>query len=141
MQISRVKICCIASVEESRMAIRFGASALGLVSAMPSGPGVIDEETIATIADAVPAPIATFLLTCLQDADEIIGQQRRCRTNTLQLCDEVPADVYPKLHDALPGVKIVQVIHVTGPEAIDQAVRVASHVDARSEEHTSELQS
>lgn len=47
-----VKICCIASVDEARLALRLGAGALGLVSAMPSGPGVIDEATIAAVAAA-----------------------------------------------------------------------------------------
>lgn len=40
----RVKICCISSVQEAWLAIRAGASALGLVSEMPSGPGIISEE-------------------------------------------------------------------------------------------------
>ena len=50
MSIPRVKICCISSIEEAQMAISHGASALGLVGAMPSGPGVIEDNTIATIA-------------------------------------------------------------------------------------------
>ncbi|HEY5906611.1 MAG TPA: phosphoribosylanthranilate isomerase, partial [Vicinamibacteria bacterium] len=54
----RVKICCIASREEAWMAIRAGASALGLVSAMPSGPGVIADEAIAAIAAATPPSVA-----------------------------------------------------------------------------------
>ena len=45
----RVKICCISSLAEAELAIRYGASAIGLVSAMPSGPGVIDEDLIAEI--------------------------------------------------------------------------------------------
>lgn len=69
---ARVKICCIRSVAEAAMAIRHGASALGLVSAMPSGPGVIAEETIAEIAATVPPGVATFLLTSQRDADFII---------------------------------------------------------------------
>ncbi|MDF5720113.1 MAG: hypothetical protein PUP91_06410 [Rhizonema sp. PD37] len=79
----RVEICCISSVEEAKTAIRYGASALGLVSAMPSGPGIIDEELIAKIATAVPPPIATFLLTCSSDAQEIIEQLKRYCTNTV----------------------------------------------------------
>jgi phosphoribosylanthranilate isomerase len=126
----RVKICCIKSPEEARLAIARGASALGLVSFMPSGPGVIDEATIARIIAVVPPPIATFLLTSLRDADEIIAQQRRCRTNTLQLCDYVDVTVYAKLRAALPGIAIVQVIHVTGEESVLHAQNVASHVDA-----------
>ncbi len=130
MTIPRVKICCIQSLDEARLAIRYGAAALGLVSAMPSGPGVIDESRIAAIAAQVPPPIGTFLLTSLQDAEAIIDQQRRCRTNTIQLCDALPADAYPRLRQALPGIALVQVIHVTGPASVDEAVRVAPHVDA-----------
>ena len=80
----RIKICCTASMDEARLAIDAGASALGLVSAMLSGPGVIPWETIAEIAAAVPPPIATFLLTCSQDADEIVEQHRRCGTSVVQ---------------------------------------------------------
>jgi phosphoribosylanthranilate isomerase len=126
----RVKVCCIASVEEMRAAVECGASAVGLVSEMPSGPGVIGEELIAEIAASVPPPIATFLLTCRQDADSIIAQQRRCRVNTLQLCDRVPREVYGELRARLPGVSLVQVVHVTGEESIEEALTVAPLVDA-----------
>jgi phosphoribosylanthranilate isomerase len=50
----RVEGCCIASVDEAHLAIDAGAAALGLVSAMPSGPGPIDEALIAEIAAALP---------------------------------------------------------------------------------------
>jgi len=126
----RVKICCIKSPLEARLAIAHGASALGLVSSMPSGPGVIDEAAIARITAVVPPPIATFLLTSLRDADDIIAQQRRCRTNTLQLCDYVELSVYVQLREALPGIALVQVIHVTGEESVLHAQKVAEHVDA-----------
>ena len=126
----RVKICCIADAAEARLAISYGASALGLVSAMPSGPGVISEEDITAIAKVVPPPIATFLLTSRQDATTIIEQQRRCQTNTLQICDQLTAGTYADLRDALPGIAIVQVIHVVGPESVDEAAQVAHHVDA-----------
>ncbi|HEV3469230.1 MAG TPA: phosphoribosylanthranilate isomerase [Pyrinomonadaceae bacterium] len=126
----RVKICCIASVEEMRLAVGCGASAVGLVSAMPSGPGVIGEELIAEVAARVPPPVATFLLTCRQDAAGIVAQQRRCGTNTLQLCDRVAPGVYAELRAALPGVRLVQVVHVRGPESIEEALAAAPRVDA-----------
>jgi phosphoribosylanthranilate isomerase len=126
----RVKICCISSVAEARLAIQYGASALGLVSAMPSGPGVISEATIAEIAATVPPPIGTFLLTSKQDVDSIVAQQRRCRTNCIQLCDCLTSGTARELKSALPGVSLVQVIHVTGPESVDEACAVADSVDA-----------
>ncbi len=126
----RVKICCIKSPAEAELAIACGASALGLVSSMPSGPGVISEETITLIAKTVPPPIATFLLTSEHSAEAIIAQQRHCRTNTLQLCDHLPATVYLRLRRELPGIALVQVVHVTGPESVEYAVAAARHVDA-----------
>jgi len=129
-RVPRVKICCISSVAEARMAIEAGASALGLVSAMPSGPGVISEDQIAEIAAIVPPPIATFLLTSKQDVESIVEQQRRCRTNCVQLCDCVTSGSLCELKAALPGVSIVQVVHVTGPESVDEAIAVAASVDA-----------
>ena len=66
----RVKVCCIGSVDEARQAVAAGAAALGLVSAMPSGPGVIDDERIAEIAAAVRGlPVRTFLLTARVEAE------------------------------------------------------------------------
>jgi phosphoribosylanthranilate isomerase len=126
----RVKICCISSIDEATLAVEHGASALGLVSHMPSGPGVLRDEQIAQIAATVPPPIATFLLTCKQSVDEVIEQQRYCRTNTIQICDHLIRGTHRDLKAALPGVGIVQVIHVTGPESVEEAVQVAPYVDA-----------
>ncbi|HZP64024.1 MAG TPA: phosphoribosylanthranilate isomerase [Terriglobales bacterium] len=126
----RVKICCIADLQEAWLAIRQGASAVGLVSRMPSGPGVISEDQITQITAKVPPPVATFLLTCEQDVQAIIAQQRRCRTNTVQICDRLTNGSYRDLKHALPGVAIVQAIHVTGPASVDEALSVAPQVDA-----------
>jgi phosphoribosylanthranilate isomerase len=126
----RVKICCIGSVEEAWMAIDAGASAVGLVSAMPSGPGPIPEDLIAEIAATIPPGVSSFLLTCLQNAASIIEQQRRLRVNTIQICDRLTQGSYQDLREALPGVALVQVVHVTGPEAVDEAIAVAPMVDA-----------
>ena len=125
-----VKICCISSADEARLAMAAGAHALGLVSAMPSGPGVIDEALIARIAAEVPAPVQTFLLTSRQTAAGIVAQYRRCRPTTLQLVDHLPFDELARLRDALPAVRLVQVIHVTGEASLDDAVAVAPRVDA-----------
>ncbi len=126
----RIKICCISTIEEAQLAIRYGASALGLVSAMPSGPGPILEELIAEIARTIPPGVASFLLTSKQDAASIIAQQRFCRTNALQLVDRISVSTYQQLRAELPGVGLVQVIHVTGEESIVEAITVSEFVDA-----------
>jgi len=126
----RVKICCIASEAEAALAVSCGASAIGLVSRMPSGPGPIPDSLIRDIAGTVPPGVATFLLTCETTAKPIIAQQRYCRTNTLQLVDAVADGVYDALRDALPGISLVQVIHVRDDDALRESVQVSGKVDA-----------
>ena len=127
---TRVKICCIASEEEAKLAISFGASALGLVAAMPSGPGPIADDLILRIARSVPPPIATFLLTCETSAQAIIAHHRRTLTNTLQLVDAPEKGAYAAIRKELPAVKIVQVIHVRDERSLDEALLAAEYVDA-----------
>ena len=126
----RVKICCIASEEEAALAVQMGASALGLVAQMPSGPGPIPESRIRDIARTVPPGVATFLLTSETTAEPIIAQQRYCGANTLQLVDEVAPGVYSALRDALPGIRIVQVIHVRDDGALAESRKLSPLVDA-----------
>jgi phosphoribosylanthranilate isomerase len=128
--IPRVKICCISSLDEARLAIDAGASAIGLVGQMPSGPGVISDELIFSISAAVPPPIGTFLLTSETSANGIINHWNRCHTNTIQLVDAVSTDTYLVLRKSLPGVKLVQVIHVQHEKSVDEAIETAPYVDA-----------
>jgi phosphoribosylanthranilate isomerase len=127
---TRIKICCIKSIAEAHAAIAAGADAVGLVSRMPSGPGMIAEELITEIAAAVRGAASTFLLTSLQDPRQIIAQHRRCATTTLQLVDELPDGAHAHIRQALPDVSLVQVIHVVDEASVLQAVSVAPHVDA-----------
>jgi phosphoribosylanthranilate isomerase len=126
----RVKICCIASIEEAWLAIKYGAAAVGLVSEMPSGPGPIPEELIAEIAKNIPPSVSSFLLTSKQDPLEIIKQHRRCGTSVIQLVDKLEIGDYEELRIALPGIRLVQVVHVVDEKALDEAENVAPYVDA-----------
>jgi phosphoribosylanthranilate isomerase len=126
----RVKVCCISSVEEAALAIQYGAHALGLVSEMPSGVGVIPDARIREIAETIPPGVSPFLLTALLDPEAIIAHQREARVNTIQLVDRVSLPALRKLRSSLPGVSLVQVIHITGPDAIADAASVAPLVDA-----------
>ena len=126
----RIKICCIGSVAEAQLAVAHGASALGLVSEMPSGPGVIPDDQISAIVATVPKFIGTFLLTSRTESAPIVEHIRRCGTNTVQLVDAVGENVYQDLRRELPDIRIVQVVHVTGDAAIEEARRIAGRVDA-----------
>lgn len=126
----KVKICCISSIEEAKLAIKYGASALGLVGKMPSGPGVIDDDLIKKIVKAVPPPISTFLLTSETNADDIIAHYQRVHTSTIQMVDYLDHREYNKIRAALPHVKLVQVIHVIDEESVAEAIEISEYVDA-----------
>lgn len=126
----KVKICCISSKDEAKLAISCGAGAIGLVSEMPSGPGVINEEIITEIAISVPKEINTFLLTSKQDTETIIQQVQRCKTNTVQIVDNLLEGKYADIRNALPHIKIVQVVHVHDQSTIDEALEISQYVDA-----------
>jgi len=128
--ITRVKICCISSDDEARMAIEYGASAIGLVGKMPGGPGPISDELIRSIAKTVPPPIATFMLTSETSVKGIIEHYQRTNTNTIQIVDSLSTGTYIQLKEALQGVKIVQVIHVIDDKSVDEALEISGMVDA-----------
>lgn len=127
---TRIKICCISSIAEAKMAIRLGADALGLVGRMPSGPGPIDDELIATITRQISPPVASFLLTSEQSSAGIIRHLQKVHTNTVQVVDELTEGTYQEIREAIPTLRIVQVIHVRGEESIREALRLQEHVDA-----------
>jgi phosphoribosylanthranilate isomerase len=126
----RIKICCISSIDEAIMAIGYGASAIGLVARMPSGPGPIADELIRDIAMAIPPPVGTFLLTSETAVTEIIRHHQRTNTNTIQIVDKLTEGTYSQLKFALPSVKIIQVVHVIDERSVVEAIEVSEQVDA-----------
>ncbi len=126
----RIKICCISSVDEAKIAVAHGASALGLVGHMPSGPGVITDKLIHTIAQQVPPPVGTFLLTSETDAERIIAHHQKVLTSTIQIVDALHTGTYRQIKEALPAIKIVQVIHVIDENSVAEAIAISEEVDA-----------
>lgn len=130
MQKIRVKICCICSVEEAKLAIAYGASALGLVGHMPSGPGVISNLKISEIMKSVPTMVSTFLLTSETKAAAVIDHNKKVNTSTIQIVDALENRDYEQIQNELPHVKIVQVIHVLDDKSVAEAIGVSGYVDA-----------
>jgi phosphoribosylanthranilate isomerase len=126
----RIKICCISSIEEAMTAIELGASAIGLVGRMPTGPGPIPDNLIRQIASQIPPPVATFLLTSETSVKNIIEHHKRTQTNTIQIVDMLSEGTYLQLMDELPSVKIVQVIHIIDDKSVDLAIGISDQVDA-----------
>ena len=130
MQRVRVKICCITSIEEAKIATAYGASALGLVGHMPSGPGIISDNKILQITKTVPPMVSTFLLTSETKVTAIIDHYKKVNTAVIQIVDELEKKDYQQIKNELPHVKIVQVVHVQSENTVAKAIDLSSYVDA-----------
>lgn len=126
----KVKICCISSVKEANIAIKNGASLIGLVSEMPSGPGIINESEIKEIARSVPPGVTSVLLTSKTDVNEIAEQHKRCCTNSIQIVDDLTNGTINELKELLPGINIIQVVHVIDKTSVEKAHKYALEADA-----------
>jgi phosphoribosylanthranilate isomerase len=126
---THLKVCCIASVEEAELAVAHGASALGLVSAMPSGPGVVADDVIREVAAWARGRARSFLLTSRTDPDAIAEQLHDLQAETVQLVDALPEGAHAALRRLALRVRLVQVIHVRSTEDVDEALRLAPVVD------------
>ena len=119
MSRTRVKVCCISSLEEAQLAISYGVDALGLVGDMPSGPGIIDDELTRSIARVVPPTVETFLLTSRESGDGIAEHVEFCGTTTVQIVRHIERAEYTTIIRRLPTIKRVQVIHVEDEGALE----------------------
>ena len=127
---TKVKICCMGSLAEAHVALTLGADALGFVSDMPSGPGIMGDDKIAETIRDLPGDTNTFLLTSRTAPDEVAAHIHQCNPSTVQLVDAVPEETYATLRKQASHVCIVQVIHVQDGNAVDQAQTAEEHVDA-----------
>ena len=116
---TRVKICCIASQDEADLAVKAGADAVGLVGAMPSGPGSISDRKISEIAKQVPPATSCFLLTSETSASGIAEHLLRTGVSTVQLVQHLSLKETLSLDRVLLSTRRVQVVHMEGPEALD----------------------
>lgn len=124
-----IKVCCIQSEVELHLAARAGATHVGLVGAMPSGPGPIEDDSIARIASAAPPDLTTVLLTSRTGADDIVDHVRSTGVRAVQIVRPVTGEVRRTVRAGLPRVQVIQVVHVEGPEAVEAARRAEEASD------------
>jgi len=127
---TRIKICCIASDEEARMAIAAGTDALGFVGVWPPTPRAIPDTRIAEIAKQVPPPIETFVLTSETSAEAISAHVRETGTTGVQIVHPINPEESARLAMLERSVRRIQVIHVEGPEVLELIPAYAPHIDA-----------
>jgi phosphoribosylanthranilate isomerase len=125
-----IKICCISSIEEAKLALECGADLLGLVSSMPSGPGVIADDMVESIRNWIGFQARAVLLTSRTTAEAIGQQIDRHNPAVIQLCDDVEPDEVTALRYAFPGTAVMPVVHVRDDASVTEAMAKARNADA-----------
>ena len=119
MKRTRVKVCCISSIAEARIAVAHGVDAVGLLGSMPSSPRGIEMNTAREIASDVPPAVETFLLTASFSGEEIAQHVDDCGTTAVQVVQHIEVSEYQRLVEQIPNVRRVQVVHVEDRSALD----------------------
>ncbi len=125
-----VKVCCISSLNEAKLALNCGGNLFGFVSEMPSGPGVTSLKTIAGIVRGLPDNTPTILLTSKTRCTEILDQHKQVQTWGLQLVDKLPESELNQLRKSLPETYLIQVVHVRDRSSVSEALGYDELVDA-----------
>ncbi|MBO6795783.1 phosphoribosylanthranilate isomerase [Maricaulis sp.] len=127
---TRLKVCCIKSVGEARMAVAAGADILGLVGPMPSGPGTITYAQARSIAAELPDTVEPWLLTSETTATTLAAAAEESGVSNLQIVRHLDPDELERLRSSRPELKLVQVIHVEDEGALGLISRYERHIDA-----------
>lgn len=130
MSFTRIKVCCIGSEEEAKLAIEMGVSAIGLVGPNSRGDGVIPDRLARKIASVTPPGVASFLLSAETEVAMAMVHHRKILPAVLQLQNHLTEGTYGDLRTYIPGIRIAQVVKVKGAAAIKEAETVHKKVDA-----------
>ncbi|UJR83839.1 phosphoribosylanthranilate isomerase [Sandaracinus amylolyticus] len=116
-----IKVCCVRDELDADHALAGGADLLGLVGRMPSGPGPIDDATIARVARHVGHRAIAILLTSERTPDAIAAHVDRTGVRAVQIVDTPSPDALRALRAMLPELVLVPVIHVQDTRDVEVA--------------------
>lgn len=126
----RIKICCMASVEEAALCAELGVDLVGLVGPMPSGAGIVSPQKCRQISDHAAAWLTPVLLTSSETAQDIRTDAEDANVRAVQLVRHVDPSVHRELAMTIPHVRRFQVIHVEDGSALDLIDSYAGLADA-----------
>jgi len=127
----RTKVCGINNMEDMERALSAGASALGFLAGITHvAEDKVDLDTARHLISIMPPFTTSVAVTHLTNAKDIIELVKYVMCTTVQIHDYIPPEEVTQVREALPGIKIIKAIHVTGPESIDLARSFEPVVDA-----------
>jgi phosphoribosylanthranilate isomerase len=124
-----IKICGINSAREAHMALAAGANFIGFVSEGLTPPGCFPDEEIVSFTEGITERSQIVLLTPHSAVEEVVAQQRLVRAGALQLCHPFEVEALRCLREELPGVLLIQVVHMGDEGGLKRAVEASKHAD------------
>jgi phosphoribosylanthranilate isomerase len=124
-----IKICCIETEEDRARALQDGVTSLGFVAEGLTPPYLVSIPRAATLREGLPRRIEAVLLTAETCAETLVSQARDMDADAIQLCRPVSPQTLAHLRTALPGVRLIGVIHMGDPGGPDRAAAIAESVD------------
>ena len=127
----RLKVCCIASIEEMRLAAALGADLIGLVARMPTGPGPIEDVVIRQIAAQTPVGVGRVLLTAQTEPVAIADHAFEAGCDVVQIVQTPSVSALERVRSLLPAtIRLMPVVHVQGEKALAESRALAGVADA-----------
>ena len=126
----KVKICANRSIEDAKMSLEAGADIIGiLVGQQHESDDFVDKYTAKEITEYIAKRCDVSLVTHLTNADEIIELTKFIGNNTIQLHSDIEESEVEKIVNALPGVKLVRLIHISQEGKVVTNVNQMRYVD------------
>lgn len=127
----RVQIAGISTLADALAVERAGAEAIGFTLGLPTGPhNGLDERGARAIIASLPPLVVPVLITYLDTAAAVVPLCRYLGVSTVQLHAGAPPSEIAAMRAALPGLKVILAVNVTGATSLDDAMRVWDDADA-----------
>ncbi|HEX9154358.1 MAG TPA: hypothetical protein VF819_02275, partial [Nitrospira sp.] len=119
----RVKICGIRDLNEARMALSFGADALGfLVGLSYRTEDELDLEAAQHLISKIPPFVSTVLVTHQVDLEWVARACQQSGCSIVQLHGDFALAEIPDLRHRVANVRIIKAVNVVDESAIARAV-------------------
>lgn len=127
----RTKICGIRNESDLAIALEAGADAIGLICGINHrSEDEVTPEVARRLTEAAPPFVSTVLVTHRDTPESILDLADRTGVNTIQVHGIVTLETLRQVKARAGSRKVLRAVHVSGEEAIDDALQAAPHCDA-----------
>ncbi len=125
----KVKICGITNMNDALLAAEYGADFLGFIVDIEKSEDSLSRSVARDLIMQVPLEITPVMVTYLNKASDVVELARFVKPMAIQFHADITVGEIGKIRKALPKMKIIKAVHVTGEKAIDEAKKFEDYAD------------